>query len=168
MLIPGVAAVVGILGPGQDCQGWPLLPPPGGLGLVDVAGCQHRVGPDDEIEHVPKPVIQASRDQVPVRKSQRSCPGQHLDQRGVARHRRPEASQLLIEGKPAETHQTVYHYSPRTTITASTPAASGSVRVSFQAVCCRCKASRASERCPNGAVHTLVYTDLHNGTARAR
>ena len=53
-------------------------------------------------DDVSQRLIQASRDQVPVRKSQRSCPGQHLDQRGVARHRRPEASQLLIEGKPAE------------------------------------------------------------------
>jgi hypothetical protein len=49
-------------------------------------------------DDVPHRLIQASRDQVPVRKSQRSCPGQHLDQRGAARYQRPEANQLLIQG----------------------------------------------------------------------
>src|SRR5262249_9047795 len=47
---------VGIRGPGQDGQGWPLLPPSGDLGLVDVVRGQHRVGADDEVEHVGKPV----------------------------------------------------------------------------------------------------------------
>lgn len=42
--------------PRQDGQGRPLPLPAGRLGLVDVAGCQHRVGPDGEAEHVSEPV----------------------------------------------------------------------------------------------------------------
>ncbi len=55
-------------------------------------------------DDVPHRLIQAARDQVPVRKSEHRCPGKHLDQRGIARQKRPQASQLLIEGEPAVTH----------------------------------------------------------------
>jgi hypothetical protein len=46
----------GVGGPAQDVQGRPLLLPAGRLGLIDVTGCQHRVGPDGEVEHVSQPV----------------------------------------------------------------------------------------------------------------
>src|SRR5438477_4968525 len=42
--------------PGQDGEARPLLAPSRGLGLVDVSGCEHRVGSRHEIEHVSQPV----------------------------------------------------------------------------------------------------------------
>jgi hypothetical protein len=119
-------------------------------------------------DDVPHRLIRASSNQVPGRKSQRSRPGQPSTSVGLRVTSARKPTSCSSRGSLPKPMTAVYHYSPRSTITASTPAASGSVRVPFQAVCCRCKASRASERCPNGAVHTLVYTDLHNGTAGAR
>src|SRR5487761_107742 len=43
---------IGLVRPWQDSEIRPLPPPAGGLGLVDMAGREHRVGPDHEVEHV--------------------------------------------------------------------------------------------------------------------
>ena len=47
--------VVGVRGPGQNCQGWPLLPRPGGLGLVDVAGGSTGLGRTTRLNTSPSP-----------------------------------------------------------------------------------------------------------------
>src|SRR5205823_6203180 len=56
MFHPSYLPRCGSLRPGQNGEAWPLLAPSRGLGLVDVAGGEYRVGSRHEVEHISQPV----------------------------------------------------------------------------------------------------------------